>query len=566
MSIWQAIVDLFRFDPQHPSIAQTVFALSVVAFVGLGIGSIKVRGIGLGVAGVLFAGLALAAMGLGADRHLLEFAREFGLILFVYTIGMQVGPGFFSSLRRQGLPLNLMAAAVVIGGAGMAVGLWWMFMRADPHQVPAAVGLFSGATTNTPSLAAAQQAMKEIPALPPEAQALPGLAYAVAYPFGIIGIILIMLLMRKLGRVDLATEIQQAEQMLGTKSRTLDSLNIELRNPNFDGKRLKDIPTLGTSGVVVSRLLRAGQPELAGPDSVLRAGDVLLAVGPMEKLNELALIIGEVSTTDVRSVPSEIETRAVLVTHGPIVGKPLGELAFRERFGVNITRVRRSGIELPVLSNLKLLFGDTVLVVGEKRSLDAVSSELGDSVKALNHPHVLPVFLGIALGVIVGMIPLQLGNMPAPVRLGLAGGPLLVAILLSRLGKVGPVIWYMSPNANLMVRELGIVLFLACVGLTGGDQFVATLRSTGLAWLAMGAAITFVPLLVVALIARFIYKLNYLTLCGLLSGSMTDPPALSFAGSITGSDVPSVSYATVYPLTMILRVICAQLIVLLLAG
>jgi putative transport protein len=560
------LVDLFTYHPDHPSVAQSVMALAIVAFIGLAIGSIKFRGLGLGVAGVLFSGLAAAAMGLRADAHILEFVREFGLILFVYTIGMQVGPGFFSSLRKQGLPLNIMAASIVLGGAVLTVLIWMLFMGGTREQLPAAVGLFSGATTNTPSLAASVQALKEIPNLPPDATKLPGLSYAVAYPFGIMGIILVMVIMRKLGKVDLAQAIQEAEHQTGGQAKTLETQNIEIRNPNFDGRRLKDVPTLGHTGVVVSRLLRAGKPEVAGPDSVLRVGDVLLAVGPKSQLEELTLIIGGPATTDVRTVPGDITTRSVLVTHTKVIGVPLRDLAMRERFGVNITRVRRSGIELPVLGNLRLNIGDTVVVVGGKSSVEEVARELGDSVKALNHPHVLPVFVGIALGVLVGSIPLQFGNMPAAVKLGLAGGPLIVAILLSRIGRIGPIVWYMPTSANLMVRELGIVLFLACVGLKGGDQFVASLRDYGLQWLALGALITFVPLFIVALVGSFIYKLNYLTLCGLLAGSMTDPPALAFAGSVTGSDIPSVSYATVYPLTMLLRVVSAQFIVLIFAS
>jgi len=324
------------------------------------------------------------------------------------------------------------------------------------------------------------------------------------------------------------------------------------------------VPTLDRSGIVVSRLLRAGRPEIARPDSVLQVGDVLLAVGRHAELQQLKLVVGDESPVDVRSIPSDIAVAQVLVSKHPVVGKTLDELDLSDRLGVNVTRVTRSGIELPVLPSLRLQVADTLTVVGDKTSLAAVGTELGNSTKELNHPNIIPLFVGVAMGVVLGSLPIFIPGIPAPVRLGLAGGPLVVALLLSRVGKVGPLVWYMPSGANLMVRELGIVLFLACVGVKGGAGVVETLRVNGPLWLGIGAIITVVPIMIIGCIARGVFKLNYMTLCGLLAGSMTDPPALAFSQSVTGSDAPSVAYATVYPLVMLLRIVTAQLIVLLL--
>ena len=538
--------------------------LAVVAAMGLSLGHVKVKSIGLGIAGVLFAGLLLGHV-LGRreiklDEHVLEFAREFGLILFVYTIGVQVGPGFFGSLRKQGLPLNLMAAGIVLGGAVIAFAIHKIF----GVGIPEVVGLFSGATTNTPSLAAAQQALKDLPNIPSETMKLPAMAYAVAYPFGIIGIILTMLFIRTFFRISPQLEADALEKLQNRHIEVLASMNLEIRNQNLDGLRLAQIPTLASEGVVISRILHNNVAQLAKADSIVHSGDVMLAVGPKKRLDELKLIVGAEAPVDVRQASTELEVRRIMVTHSAVLGETVGELGLRERLHVNVTRLHRSGVEMPPL-NPRLQFGDVLTIVGEGAALKQVAFELGDSTKHLNTPQIIPMFVGIILGVLVGSVPLMLPGLPAPVKLGLAGGPLIVAILLSRMGHFGPLVWFMPPSANIALRELGIILFLACVGIRAGDRFVPTLtEGGGLWWMAYGAMITFIPLMVVALIARIFMKMNYLSLCGLLAGSMTDPPALQFAHSFTGSDAPSVSYATVYPLVMLLRVLVAQMMVLLL--
>jgi putative transport protein len=555
-------MDWLRQLITHPEgVAHAVLVLSIVAAAGLGLGTIRVFGVGLGVGGVLFAGLAAGHFGLHINAEIQEFAREFGLILFVYTIGIQVGPGFLASLRRNGLPLNLMAAGIVLLGVAVTLGVFFLFM--DREEFPVAVGLFAGATTNTPSLAAAQQALKDVPSITEGATKLPALGYAIAYPFGIIGIILTMLLIRGLFRVNIAGEADALARAEAKGKEALETINLEVRNPNLADLQLRQVPTLAESGVVISRVMKDGKPVVARSDLVLQAGDVLHAVGPKEKLADLKVIVGAESKVDVKALPSHITSRRILVTKSESLGKSVHELELGSRFGVRVTRINRAEVELAPTPGVKLQFGDNLLVVGEEDGIRRVAAELGDSLKRLNHPHIIPIFVGIALGVIVGSWPITMPGMPAPVRLGLAGGPLLVAIILSRLGNIGSLVWYMPISANFMLREVGIVLFLACVGLRSGDRFVETLvDGHGLRWMLYGALITLIPLVTVGLFARLAMKLNFLPLTGLLAGSMTDPPALAFAGAITGSDAPSVAYATVYPLVMLLRVLCAQAMVL----
>lgn len=548
-----------------PSPAQEVLILALVAASGLALGTLRYRGIGLGIAGVLFTGLIaghlLNKADISLDHGVLEFAREFGLILFVYTIGMQVGPGFVDSLRRSGLPLNVMAASAVILGLALAV----LVHKVGGVPLPAAVGVMSGAVTNTPSLAAAQQALADVPGMPPEAANQPALGYAAAYPFGIVGIILSMLLLKRFFRVDLEEENRLAAALDAGQTPTVKTANLEVQNANLRQLPIGQVPILRDGEVVVSRILRGGAAMLATNDTPLEIGDVLLAVGPPHRLDELRLVVGRDAAVDVRAAPTTLTTRRVIVTLRDVLGKTIPELDLQERFGVTATRVNRAGIDLPP-KGVRLQFGDNVTLVGDPAAIDFAAAAVGNSARQLNHPQVIAVFVGIALGVLAGMYPFTLPGMPVPVKLGLAGGPLLVAILLSRMGHLGRVIFYLPVSANLLLRELGIVLFLGCVGLKSGDTFFSTvLSSTGLGWMAAGAAITLAPLLVVGVVARTVYGMNFVTLCGLLAGSMTDPPALQFATNITGSDRPNVSYATVYPLVMLLRVVGAQVLVILLA-
>ena len=542
------------------SVARTVILLGVAGAAGTALGRIKVFGVSLGVAGVLFAGLFLGYLKLSIDAHVLEFVREFGLIIFVYTLGLQIGPGFFGSLRSRGLVLNAFAAAIVLLGALITV--FWI--SRGNVELSAGVGLLSGATTNTPSLAAAQQALKQVGA-PEGAAVIQSLAYAVAYPFGIIGIILTMLLVRLVYRIDVKAEVTSAEQAQRPARPKPETRNFEVRNANLIGRPLGKVPGLASSGVVVSRLSRGGMVTVARPDTRLQLGDILHAVGPEDGLDELRVVVGAEAGVDLKAVPGNVTNRRLIVTHSAVFGKELDEVEVLAQHQVVVTRVTRGGIEFTPSAGLRLQFGDVLMVVGELPQIDEVAAAIGNSNKALNSPQPIPFFLGIALGVIVGSIPLALPGLPAAVRLGLAGGPLVVAILLSRVANTGPLVWYLPTNANHMLREVGITLFLAAVGLKSGEKFVEVLLgSNGLHWLLYGAVVTAVPLMAVGLLARAWKKLNYAELCGLLAGSMTDPPALAFAQQTTGSDAPAVAYATVYPLVMLLRVFSAQLVVFLL--
>jgi putative transport protein len=544
------------------STAHTVLILSAVIAVGVAIGHLSIRGISLGIAGVLFSGLAFGHFGFHVNQEIVEFVRELGLIFFVFTIGMQVGPSFFASLRRQGLRLNLLAACIVLGGVAVALALYYF---ADlPLQV--VVGLLSGAVTNTPGLGAAQQALKEtLPDLVGTAETS-GMAYAVAYPFGIIGIILTMILIRITLRISPAREAEEFEKSHRPAGTIPDNYNIKVTNERLAGREVRELAALARADFVISRLLRGGEVMVPDGDTHLRVGDVLHVVCSKENAGKLAIIVGDVTREDVRKVPSELVSRTIMITRNDPVGKTIRELDLLERYGVAITRISRAGIQLIARSDSDLHFGDRVTAVGEPEAVAQVAKELGDSMKQLQHPNILPIFIGIILGVILGSIPFRIPGVPAPVKLGLAGGPLLVAIFLSRYARIGPVVWYLPQSANLIVRELGITLFLAAVGLKSGGKFVSTLtQGDGLMWMAMAALITIVPLLVVGFAARIFGKLNYLSLCGLLSGSMTDPPALSFANQVASSDAPAVTYASVYALVMFLRILTAQALVIFLA-
>jgi putative transport protein len=543
-----------------------ILVVAVAAAAGLGLGAVRVRGVGLGAAGVMFAGLALGHFGVRLDERVLEFVREFGLVLFVFTIGMQVGPGFFSSLKRHGLALNLLAVAVVVAGTALAV----LVHVGGGVPLGATVGILAGATTNTPSLAAGTQALVEL-AGADAAQAAhvrvePGLGYAVAYPFGVLGVIGAMLALRAAFRIRVDDERTELDRSMEGAPPPLGRRSLEVTNPNLAGLALERVPNLAGSGIAVSRVYRGGALEVARPDTRLELGDVLLAVGTPAALDDLRVVVGRESAVDLAALPGPLTSRRLIVTRAAASGWTLADVDAPRRFGVQITRIGRAEMELPAQPGLELQYGDSVLAVGEPADIARLAAELGDSPRDLNYPHLVPLFLGIGLGVLAGIWPFTLPGTPVPLRLGLAGGPLLVALVLSRLGRLGPLVWYMPTSANYMLREVGLVLFLAAVGLRAGDRFVETLvHGPGLAWMGWGAAITLVPALGMAAAARALLRTNYLVLCGVLAGSMTDPPALSFATGLNRSEAPALAYVTVYPLTIILRVVAAQVLVIALA-
>ncbi|MGA4579685.1 putative transporter [Limisphaera sp. VF-2] len=549
-----------NFQQAQPT-AHALLVLCLVGAAGLALGSVQVRGLSLGVAGTLFVGLLLGHLGVEISPEVRGFVQEFGLILFVYTIGMQVGPGLVDSLRRQGASLNLEAAAVVGLGTLLAAGLGAL-LGLGPG---ASAGIFAGATTNTPALGAAQEALRATGTQDPAALAVPAMAYAVTYPFGILGIILAMILLRRWHGVDLETERVRFEQEQRAGQESLTRLTVELTNPNLDGLTVRQLPGIEKLGVVISRLRKRNQStvQIARADTVLHVGDVMVVVGTPRAVNQFRMIVGRVSQEDLTRAEGPITYARVVVTRPDCVGKTLRQLALNHRHNVTVTRLTRADMELPVTADLRLQFGDMLQLVGTREDLDRAARLLGNAVRELNHTRLVPMFVGIALGILAGTCAVHLGNMPAPIRLGLAGGPLLVAILLSRVGKLGPLLWYMPVNANLLLRELGIVLFLACVGLRAGAHFADAFEGgRGWLWLGAGFVVTAVPILAVGLWLRRYAMTNYLTLCGLLAGSLTDPPALAFAQGLCRSEAPAVAYSTVYPLTMILRIVMAQLIVM----
>ena len=542
------------------SAISAVAVLGLVAATGLALGRIPVAGVRLGVGGVLFSGLAAGHFGLRLDHHVLEFVREFGLILFVYAIGMQVGPGFIDSLRRRGLRLNAMAAFIVLLGAGLAAA----FHLTGLLPLPVAVGLYSGAVTNTPSLAAASQAFAEVaPGLAEAHVGQAGLGYAVAYPFGIFGIILTMLTLRRIFRIDPAEETRQFEALLTRQTPALTAATIEVTVPDAIGRPLAELPQLAAEGVIVSRIMDGGTVRVAGPDTVLAAGMLLHAVGRAEAVESLCRAIGRRSQANLPALPGPLEVRRLIVTRPAAVGRSVPELGLGQGHEVAVTRIIRSGTEFSPGPDVALHWGDMLRCVGTAEALAGIEGLVGNSARDLAKPHIMPIFIGILLGTVLGSIPVPVPGLPTGVRLGVAGGPLLVSILLSRLHHFGGLVWYMPQSANLLLREIGISLFLSCVGLAAGSRFLSSLASgQGLVWFAAGAVITFVPLLTAGIIGRIFLGCNYASTCGLLAGSMTDPPALAFASQMLGGDAPASVYATVYPLAMILRIVTGQLLVL----
>lgn len=547
-------------------VTHALLVLSIASVLGLAIGKAKYRGLGLGTAGTLFSGLLLGHWGQTVDARILEFVKDFGLVLFVFTIGLKLGPGFAASLRRQGLRLNALAAAIVIAGAGLAsVAVLWP-TRLDPA---ASAGLFCGATTNTPALGAVKQTLGTLPGFPDERQALPALAYAVAYPVGIVGLIGSLLLLKWWFRIDPVEEAAELARLQARDTPPLERRSLVVRNPNLQGLVVVDLPGLAELAVNVSRILPVGATDVraVGRGTTVQIGDTLQAVGTAANLDRFQQIVGERSTRDLMAAPGNVAYRRVIVTRREVLGLSLAELNLPQRRNITVTRLLRAEVELPAMATLRLQFGDVLLLVGSAPDLDWAAQELGNSAKAINETQFLAVFAGLACGIAIGLVPLSLPGLPQPVRLGLAGGPLLIAILGSRAGHWGPLVWHMPPTANLAFRELGITLFLVCIGLEAGTRFFALAFSlTGLTWIAAAVVVTMVPLLVVGSLARWRWKLDYATLSGVLAGSLTDPPALAFATGLCKSEAPSIGYATVYPAAMLLRVTAAQVLTLLLVA
>ena len=543
-------------------VAHSVLILSLVITIGIALGKVKVAGVSLGITWILFVGIIFGHFNMNLDEHLLHFLKEFGLILFVYSIGLQVGPGFFSAFKKGGLTLNMVAMTVVFTGVILAIVLH--FVSGVP--ITTMVGILSGAVTNTPGLGAAQQANSDLNGVDAPEIAL---GYAVAYPLGVIGCILSLWGLRYVLRVKLDAEEADAKRGSGhLQELTVRPVTIEIHNESVLGKKLRDIHPLVKRYFVVSHIYHAGTGtvEMADADTVLELNDRILLTSAPVDIDAITAFLGCQIDMNWEKEETDFVTRSVVITRSEVNGKMLSQLKIRNSFGANVVRVNRSGVDLVPSPNLQLQIGDRVMIVGDELSVGQTEKVLGNSLKQLNHPNLIPIFLGIALGCILGSIPFVFPGIPQPVKLGLAGGPLIVSILISRFGPQYKMITYTTMSANLMVREIGLSLFLACVGLGAGAGFVDTIvHHGGYVWIGYGVIITIVPLIIAGLVGRYAFKLNYYTLIGVLSGATTNPPALAYSNDQTSCDAPAVGYATVYPLTMFLRVLTAQLLILSLA-
>ncbi len=542
----------------NESVAHIILIYSFVIALGVALGKLKVYRISLGITFILFVGIGVGHFGFRINHDVLDFVRDFGLILFVFTIGLQVGPGFFSSFKKGGLTLNMLAMSIVLLGAATTITLHFI----TGLSMPMMVGILSGAVTNTPGLGAAQQALKQVTTIGAEVPNI-GLGYAVAYPFGVIGIILTMFFIRWITKVNIPNELKLISQLQNPDEALPEKISIEVSNPEVIGKKIIDLKQYLINDAIISRVMHQDEVFIPNPQTPLFEGDTVLMVAHKKDLPKLTQFVGKLSNLDLVNLSSKLMSKQILVSNKEVIGKTLGSLKLRSRYGIGITRVYRAGVEFVASYSLRLQMGDKLTIVGDEQSIDMVALVVGNSLKRLHEPNLIPIFIGILLGVVLGSIPFIIPGIPTPIKLGMAGGPLIVAILISRYGYKFSLISYTTPSANQMLREIGISLFLASVGIKAGEQFIPTLLSgDGVMWMGYGVFITLIPLMIIGLIARFFLKRNYFEICGLLSGSMTDPPALAFANSIASNEAPSVAYATVYPLAMFLRILIAQMLIL----
>ena len=549
-------------------IAHTILLFAFVIASGLWLGRFKVKGVSIGTTWILFLGILLSHFGFRGDPVVLSFMKDFGLILFVFSIGLQVGPGFFQSFKKGGVTMNLLAAGMILLAVLVTLAIHWI----TGESLVTMVGVMSGAVTNTPGLGAAQQTLTDAMIAGGQtreaaASATSSLAsaYAVAYPLGVLGVIFIVILLKGIFKVDLEKEETELEQEEVGAQDTARRMHCEVENPAVFGRRLADVVSDMSNKFVVSRIMRDGVISIPGPDTVLQQGDKVLIVTSQANVDTVRIIFGEeipMHLDDWVRKDEHLVTRRLVITNSSLTGKRLRDLHIRKQYGVSATRILRSGLELVARPNLILQVGDSVLVVGEADAIDHVAAILGNKPEKLSHPNLVPIFFGIALGVIFGSIPLRFPGIPQPVKLGLAGGPLIIAILLGHFGPKWKITTYTTVSANMMIREIGISFFLAAVGLGAGENFVSAVVNGGYWWILYGALITLIPVLLTGLIARLVFKLNFYQVCGLLSGGNTDPAVLAFAQGAYGTDYTSINYATVYPLSMFLRVLAAQLLAL----
>ena len=544
--------------PGNVGIASTLMLYSFVIAAGIYIGKLRIFGVSLGVTFVLFVGILMGHFGYIVDSDVLKFVREFGLILFIFSIGLQVGPGFFSSFKKGGMRLNFLAVLVIALNVAIVLAIYFF---GNIHDISALVGVMSGAVTNTPGLAAAQQAVSQMAGGPEQANIMAS-GYAAAYPLGVVGIILSMFIVKWIFRVKIDDEIKQIETEQEDSHLKPFMMTVMVENKLVDGKTMRELHDIVNTNFVVSRLMPAdGTIVIPKSTTTIHTGDKLKVVCSAQDADRFRAVIGPEVDMDWESAPTPVYSRRIVITKSEYNGVALGSLRLHNGYQVNCTRVNRAGVDLLAAPNLRLQMGDRIAVVGNLEDIDRLADRLGNSMKRLNQPNLITIFVGIMLGIILGSVNIGFG-----MKLGLAGGPLVVAILLSRFGYKAKLVTYTSTSASMMMRELGICLFLASVGIAAGKDFAASVfNETGMWWVIWGFVITLVPLIIVGCIARGHDRINLLTIMGLVSGSNTDPPALAYANNSTGNDQPAVAYSTVYPLTMFLRVVAAQVLILCLA-
>ena len=547
------------------SIAHIVALYAFVIAAGVLLGKIKFFGISLGVTFVLFVGILAGHFGFTGNPAILSFVQDFGLILFVFCIGLQVGPSFFSSFKRGGITLNLLAVGIVF--LNIAVALILYFALQGRVDIPMMVGILCGAVTNTPGLGAANEALQQLHYQGPEI----AMGYACAYPLGVMGIILSMIIIRYICRVDVqrdSDEIQKEEE--ANPHMKPYTISLKGQNEALSGKTLSQVQNFLARDFVCTRIIQDGHMITPNANTVLRLGDRMFLVCAEDDSEAIMAFIGPKIEQDWDATNQQdkpMVSRRILVTQPNINGKTLGELHFSSMYGVNVTRVNRSGMDLFAARQLRLQVGDRVMVVGPQDAIERVANLLGNQLRRLDHPNIVTIFVGILCGILFGSLPIAIPGMPTPVKLGLAGGPLIISILIGRFGHKVKLVTYTTMSANLMLREVGLVLFLASVGIKAGENFVQmVVEGDGVLYVGLGFLITFIPLVITGIVARWHHRVNYFTLMGLIAGSNTDPPALAYANQIAGNDAPAVGYSTVYPLTMFLRILTAQLLVLLMAG
>lgn len=544
------------------SIAHIVLLYSFVIAVGVLLGKIKFFGVSLGVTFVLFTGIVCGHFGFTGNTQILTFLQDFGLILFVFCIGLQVGPSFFSSFKKGGVAMNLVAIGIVALNIVVAVALYYGLN--GRIELPMMVGILCGAVTNTPGLGAANEALSQLNYNGPQI----AMGYACAYPLGVLGIIGSIIAVRYICRINLKKEEEElVQQEAANPHLTPRMMHLEVHNEALAGKTLLQVKDFMGRDFVCSRILQNGHVSIPTRDTIFHVGDQLFIVCAEDDADAIIAFIGPMIKVDWEKQDTPMVSRRILITQTKMNGKHLGELHFSSMYGVNVTRVNRSGMDLFASRNLTLQVGDRVMVVGPQDAVDRVAGMMGNSLKRLDHPNIVTIFVGIFLGILFGSLPIAFPGVPTPVKLGLAGGPLIVSILIGRFGYKLKLVTYTTMSANLMLREIGIALFLASVGIKAGANFVHTVvEGDGLLYVGCGFLITVIPLLIMGAVARWHYKMNYFMLMGLIAGSNTDPPALAYSNQTAGNNAPAVGYSTVYPVAMFLRILTAQLLILILAS